>query len=423
MRLAAIALAAGCTGTVGTVSVSLVTAPGSTVLDAVQTLRLTVTNPRQVTTASRTASGFAIVIDLPATGDAGALIVDGLDGGGALVATGASPAFPVGAIDAKIAVYMAAPNTIGAAPVMLPAPVAGFAAGTLSYGALFAGGLDATGAPSDKVAIYNAFDHTLLGGLPLPGPRAGIALGVGAGPDVYLFAGRDAASNPTGTAWRFDTSVAPSGQYLDYGDKAGFARTGQVALPIGNESFLISGTPVAELSGLDGSMVARNEVPTLPAAGATIVAGDGVTTTLFVGAAGVIRFRNGAFDTLPVAGRDGANVVGLPGGKLLVVCGGPDALRIDAATGTAETFPGLPTTPSNGCAVAATSRFVVIVTGATAEIYDAGTLAPVTTAPLVVARTGAAAIALPNGQILIGGGVDPSGAPTAILELFTPASP
>jgi hypothetical protein len=47
-------------------------------------------------------------------------------------------------------------------------------------------------------------------------------------------------------------------------------------------------------------------------------------------------------------------------------------------------------------------------------------LAPIATLPLAVARTGATALALPNDQVLVVGGVDASGGPIATLELFTP---
>jgi len=49
------------------------------------------------------------------------------------------------------------------------------------------------------------------------------------------------------------------------------------------------------------------------------------------------------------------------------------------------------------------------------------TLAPLASLPLVVPRTGASALALPNDQILIAGGTDAAGAPIDTLELFTPA--
>ena len=58
----------------------------------------------------------------------------------------------------------------------------------------------------------------------------------------------------------------------------------------------------------------------------------------------------------------------------------------------------------------------------TAEIYDATSLALVATQPLVVPRTGATATAMPNGQIMIAGGVDATNAPIGTIELFTPES-
>jgi hypothetical protein len=57
---------------------------------------------------------------------------------------------------------------------------------------------------------------------------------------------------------------------------------------------------------------------------------------------------------------------------------------------------------------------------ADAEILDPTTLAHVTTIPLVVPRTGAIALTLPNDQILVAGGVDAAGAPIGTIELFTP---
>jgi hypothetical protein len=109
------------------------------------------------------------------------------------------------------------------------------------------------------------------------------------------------------------------------------------------------------------------------------------------------------------------------------VCGTTDAVRIDAATGAAEVLPGIPAVAKTGCAAAATTRFLIIAGGTTSAgidgnvtVYDASTLALVATVPLVVPRTNAVALALPNGQILIAGGVDAAGAPVGTLELFTP---
>jgi hypothetical protein len=279
------------------------------------------------------------------------------------------------------------------------------------------------------VAVYNAYDHSLETGLPLPAPRASVMLAIGT--YAYMFGGFDSSGAPTATVWRFDSTIAPAGAFFDYGSRDGFARAGELMLPIGNEHFLVTGVPPAELYGLDGSVVER-QAPPLPAAGATLTANDGVSTVIFAGADGVVRFRGGTFTTLPIAeaARAGASVVEVPGGKAAVLCGSTDAVRIDAASGAAEVFPGVPSQAKTGCAIAATSRYVLIAGGSLVaggidpivEIYDASTFALVATAPLVVPRTGAFAVALPNDQILIASGVDATGAPTGTIELYTPAN-
>jgi len=105
-----------CTGTTGTVKLDLATAPGSRVLDAVDKLRLTITNPHQVIEAGRTAAGFDLALDLDASGVSGLVIVEGFDAAGSLVACGQSPRFPLAAINAHIVIYMAPPRSIGLAP-------------------------------------------------------------------------------------------------------------------------------------------------------------------------------------------------------------------------------------------------------------------------------------------------------------------
>ncbi|HEX5063399.1 MAG TPA: hypothetical protein VFV99_28680 [Kofleriaceae bacterium] len=427
--LGLLGLVSACSGETGVLAVTLTEAPGSTLLDSVQQLRMTLTNPRQVTTADRTAHGFEISLELPASGEDTAILVEGFDAGGALVANGASPAFPTGALNGRIVIYMAPPLSVGASPAVLSPARSEVAAAPLTYGAIFAGGRLETGPVSDAISIYNAFDHSVVVGLPMPAPRTALALATGGNNAAYMFGGSDDADAPTADLWRFDTNARPNGAYLDYGAKDAFARTGQSAVPLANEQFLITGAPPAQFSGLNGEMIARDEIAALPAAGVSLIANDGKPTSIFAGPSGVVRFREGTFTTLsiPEAARPDANVVALPGGKVLVVCGTTDAVRIDAASGDAETLPNIPSVAKTGCAAAATSRFLIIAGGTaagtidgTVEIFDAATLAPITTAPLTVPRTNAVAIALPNGQILIASGLTPSNAPVSTLELFTP---
>jgi len=431
-RVLALLAVAACADQSGTLTVTLTTAPSSHVLDAASELRLVLTNPHQVQTATRGASGFSLAIEVPASGATTSLIVDALDDTGAIVATGASPPFALGGSDAAVVVYMAAPNTIGAAPAALATARSAIAAGTLAYGAIVAGGLDPTGAASEAIEIYNAYNHTLIEGMTMPAARSAQILGVGDNGLVYLFGGDDSTGTATDSLWSFDTTAAPAGSYSDFGDKAGFARANAPAVPIASDEFLIGGTPGFDLLAPEGAITAVTQVPALPGAGASVEASDGTTTALFADQTGVVRYRAGAYDAPTIAGaaRTGAAVIALSGGDFAIACGSPDGVQIDAATEAATPLTGVPGTAKTGCATAATAGVVLIAGGTlaaggidpTAAIYDAATFAPIATATLVVPRTGALALPLPNGQILIAGGVDASGAPIATLELFTPAS-
>lgn len=421
-RLLALACLAACEGNTGTLAITLTTAPGTN-LDAVQTLRVRLTSPMQQYMVARTSGGFDLDLDLDASGEQSSLLIDGLDATGAVVAAGASPQFPLGALDGRIVIYMAAPNTIAAAPAVLDPPRSEIGVGTLGYGAILAGGTVAGDAPSTALSIYNAFDHTLVAGLPLPAPRSAPIVGVGALGIVYIFGGNtDAVAS---NLWRFDTTAAPAGAYNDFGEKTGFARANETAVPLGNDQFLLTGAPPGELFGLSGAITARSDVASLPPGATSLIASDGAITAIFVGPDGVQKLRMNRLTSLDIAGaaRLDPSVVTLPNARVGVFCG--DVVRIDPAAGTGELI--ATAEPRTGCATAANAKHVVVAGGvtangivATAEIYDAMTLALIATRPLVVPRKNADAIALPNGQILIVGGRDANDAPVATLELFTP---
>ena len=430
--LAALTLAlcaSACAGTTGTIGVDLVTAPGSHLLDAVQRLRLTITEPHQVVEAMRTASGFDLALELDAGDATGALIVEGFDAAGARIACGQSPRFPVAAINAHVVVYIAPPGSIAIAPAALPGPRSEVSATAISYGAVLAGGRDPGGAPTTEIAVYNAFDHSLIAGVPLPGARAGLAMAAGAGGGVYLFGGTGPDGNPTGTLWRFDTTAAPNGSFATLADQPSHARTRQLLVPIAAERYLVTGTPALELRS--GTLAERSGIPALPAAGAGVSPGDGNPTAVFAGES-VLRFRGEAFDSLasPPRGDDVA-ATALPDGRIAVFGGadpasGHDALVIDGKTGVVTVIPGALATLRSHPALAATSRHVVIAGGtdaggapiATAEVLDVRSLARIATLP-ILPRSGGFAIALPNDQVLLGGGAPAA----AALELFTPEPP
>lgn len=419
LAAAALALLAGCNAEVGTIQLELATAPGSTLLDGVARLRVTLTAPRQVVEATRGAGGFALDLEVDATGAVGAIIVEGFDDTGGLVAAGQSPPFAVAAIDARVVVYMAGPLSVAPAPMVLAPARANVAAAPISYGAILAGGRDAAGAPSDALAVYNAYDHTLSSGLPMPAPRDGVALGATRAGLVYLFGGRDASGAPQGTLWLFDTTFAPSGAYTELGARASLARADARAVPFGAERFLITGAPPFEVTS--ASVTERPDVPALAATGATQQLPAGEVVGLVVSAAGeLVRHDAGTFATVPDVVLPGAAVAPLPVARAFLVVGGGtadeanDVHVVDVATGARTTTADRLAAPRANASVAVTSRHVVIVGGgaATAEILDAATLDPVA----IRDTAGHTAIALPNDQVLIVGD-------GGVLELFTPAPP
>ena len=418
----ALAACAACTGTVGTVQLELTTAPGSHVLDAVQRLRLTLTDPHQVVEAERTAAGFDLAFELDAADRAGTLIVEGFDAAGALVACGQSPPVPVSALNSHVVIYVAPPRSIAAAPVALSTARSEVAVSALSYGAIIAGGREANGVPSSVIAIYNAYDHTLIAGIPMPSPRTGLALASAPNGRVYLFGGTGADGAPTGTVWRFETTVAPNGAFTPVADEPGFARTGQLAVPIAAERYLITGTPALDFAGT--ALTARGDIAGLPAIGAAGSAG-GAAFAIF-GDAPLVRYRPDAFDPLAGSGPPGGVAAALPDGRVVIVGGASrDALVIDGA-GAVATVAGALTVARTRPTVAATSRHLLVIGGsdgagapiASADLLDAATLAPLATLA-ITPRTGGFAIALPNGQVLFGGGAPA----TTQLELFTPEPP
>jgi len=310
---------------------------------------------------------------------------------------------------------------------------------------VFAGGLDASGAASDLLDVYNSYDHSLTPGLAMPAPRRAPAMAV-AGTAVYLFGGRDATGTGTDTLtlWRFDTNVAPAGQYIDLTQTwpMEFARSGQLAAQTDAGHFAISGTPALELDAAAGTLVAYPGTPALPPIGVTVTAPDQITTAVFAGtgagSTGVIQLRGE--QAIEVAGqtpRTGHAIAVINDGKVVIVGGGdgatlsPDLIVIaPGATPTVDpdTHPDPLITPRSDPAVAASHELLLVAGGtamdgslvATAELFDTVNLRRVTTLPLLVPRTRATAIALPNHQIMIVGGVDAAGAPIDTIELFTP---
>lgn len=429
-----LAASAGCLGETGTVSVSVLTAPESTLLEGVQRVRMTLVGPRKVVEARRSEAGtFSLSLEAEADGNPTALEVEGYDAADQLIAFGRTPPFSLGPIDAHVAVYLAPPMSMGLSPVRLATARFDLAATALNYGAVMVGGRDNANAVRGELEIYNAFDHTLARGLDLPQPRAAPAIGATIDGRVFILGGQGQDGAPLATGWQFNSTVAPAGVYAEIASSAA-ARSGQRAVPITTTRFLLTGAP-ALLDAISVAATPIADAPTLPTQMVAVLSGNDILA-IGVGA-NVVRYRGGAFDQLaiPAALRSGHAVVATADAQVAVIGGQlageltADVVKIDPQAGTGVVIADVLEIPRRRAAVARAGGFIVVAGGTsetdvvldTVELLDATTLAHVATIPMTAPRAFAEAVTLPNDQVLIVGGIDNRGRPTDRLELFTGA--
>lgn len=425
---------AGCIGEDGLLSVTVVTAPESTLMSSVVKLRMTLTQPRKVVEAQRQADGgFDLSLEVAADSSAASrLLVEGYDENERLIAYGSSPPFAVNPSNASLAIYLAPPLSMGEAPKRLPRGRYELGVATLPYGAIFVGGRDNDNTVRGEVEIYNAYNHSLVSGMPLPTPRASAAVGTVVDGRAFIVGGRTGDGAAATGGWQFNTNTAPSGSYVELVSTAA-GRVGARAVAITPGRFFITGTPPADLDALVGTVTPLTSTPSLPSEMVSVAKGNEVIA-IGVGAT-VVRFRNATFDQLsiPSALRTDHSVVAMADGNVAVIGGKQgdvltgDVVSIDPLTGMGTVLPNLLHTPREDAAVARAGNIIVVAGGVggaglvlgDAELLDATTLEHLGTIPLVAPRFGAEALPLPNGQVLLVGGLASNGRPTDQIELFT----
>ncbi len=455
--LAASVMLAGCDTTAGTLQVRIVTSPGSDLLARTSQLRVTLSAPRTVRLVDKQDGVFDLDLDVAAAAQRAVVKIEALGATGELLAWGETPPFVLGPISADLAVFVAPPQSFGLSPAQFAPARDQMGATALSFGALFAGGLDVAGVVRGDVEIYNAYTHSFQVGKPLPQARVAPTVAANGTPMVFVFGGEDSARQAAAGGWMFDTSVTPAGEYFDVVSDVA-APAGQVALPIANSGsnrFALSGPTALLLDGASLSAVALVPTVAVPASGATVIANNAVTA-FFVGervsspvservSSPIVKIDSAGIAAeladITAARRTGHAVIGR-GVDLLIVGGGSTAqlagsiLRIDTTTMVATSFDNALHPPRRNAAVAlaGAGRWLIVAGGLdasepdpvtvlqTADVFDAVTLLRVAQLPLARARTGARAISLANGQVLLAGGLDALGQPIAEVELFTPSA-
>jgi len=438
-----VAALAACGGATGTFTLELKTAPGSTILDDVELARLTLSVPyRQVEATRGTDGRFHLTIDVPAEGPAGQLTFEGFDGAGAVVAWGRSGILPIAAIDASIAIYVAPPLSLAAAPVTLDPPRTDIGVARFNFGLLLVGGADAAGAPLDTVEVYDVYDHSFLEGEDAPAGRAGASVSAGVTGYAYVFGGRG-PNGTTGTYWRFDTTVDPAGQWFEISEQPTLARAGAAVAPVRTEGFIVTGDPPVLMDGLSISATPIASAPPMAGTATAVQLNDTIYAVVVgegTGTGGIARIGPEGISEhsdAPTAVRTGHGAVATRDAEVIVIGGAvggvptDTGIRIRPATEIFTELPGLLTTPRSGAATAGNGAFAIAAGGTdaggaivgNAEVFELPTMARVGEIAMVVPRTGAVAAALATGQILVLGGVDAAGMPVGTIEIFNPPAP
>ena len=442
--LALVAAAHGCGGEVGTIQIALVAAPGSDLLERVERVRAVVSDPPTEIEAERDDDGeLRLDLEFAAQGGASTLTVEGFDADGERIALARSAPLPLGAVNAAVILYTAPPLAFTEAPVALDPPRSEIGTGLLSYGAILVGGRAASGQPVADTVIYNVYDHDLQIGEPLPQARAAPTVVSGEVDLVYVFGGMDSGGAASGVAWGFNTAVAPAGLYVELTTEGDLERAGAAGVAVGSEKVLVTGALPVQVDGLTGMVIAWPDAPPLADGAAARLVGDApavLVAGLGVGDTGAVTYADDEFAALPApeqVRRTGHAVVALPDGRALIAGGALEssqpersAVIYDPASGELTVVDDFLAAGRSEAALAATSTYVLAAggTGADgailgdAELFDATTLDPIATVPLVVPRRGASALPLANGQVLIVGGVAEDGEPVGAMELFTPDS-
>jgi hypothetical protein len=437
--LLATAAVAGCGGVHGTLEVELVGAPGSDLLAAVQAARLHLDGQDAHVEVQRSpGQPLRLALDIAAVDRLGAVIFEGLDATGQLIAVGRTPPLPLSAIDGRLRLFVAAPLSVSPAPVELGSARTALGAAITPDGAVLAGGQTVDGTASDEFTWYSAYQHQLFDRPPLPEARSRPVVAADPHGHVYLLGGIDRLGIPRASAWRF----APDGQtgrFQQLASDEAWARAGEPVTALGDRLFLVAGGPPLLIDGASAAITPLEAAPALSGTLVTVRDADGdqvLAIGLGNGSTGALLGDTERFVELPapasVARRDHCAVV-LPGGQVLVTGGrvtdAPlrSAVLYDPASRSFTELTEFLARPRAElfCAVSSDLLFVgggVALDGqllAEAELFDPHTLQPLGSAALHPRRA-ATALVLPSQHVLIAGGIDAAGRPVTILELFTP---
>ncbi|MGZ3439792.1 MAG: hypothetical protein ACXVDD_09750 [Polyangia bacterium] len=465
--IAALALVGitACGGKSGTLTLNLVTSPGDDPFADAAQVRFTVgAMGEHVTVVPVSMGHFTYKVSFKPDDMTGPVLIDALDGAGAVVAHGQTPYLLLSAVDqGPISAWVGRPGRVSPAAAMLPKPVAETASAYIpGLGILYAGGRDSTGAALADTAVYDVFTHGIISTSPMQKARAGGVAAPLANVHATVYggatsAGFGVASAVDGTLELFDPTVGigvwaalpvdtfparayPTGTILSQGAlliTGGVDDSGAALSSAG----LVNFDGAIKLGTLSGPMAAARVYH----AGAAAKFPDGDGALLFGGlpagttapvAERVVGQSFSAYDVGAQPNRNNATATTMPNGDILILGG---------ATATGAQSSGLiitPTTPSatvtplpmalsvarTGHTASITGGDLVVCGGtdatgmaqASCDVLDTMTYGRKSTVPLATARSGHSSQTMETGVVVIAGGIGADGAPLASMEIYTP---
>lgn len=359
-------LISGCGGKKGSLALKIVVGANDDPFEVAKQVRVTVGT--HVKTADVNGGKFNLKVEFKPLKDPAPILVEALDANGAVFASGKTPPLPlVAGTSTEIAVWVGRPGTIVPAKAVLPSARTEMATATVQgLGAILAGGREATGGPIASTVIYNIYTHSIIETTPTLQARAGAVATGSTGARAIVFGG-----STMGSIGAFEAPLA----------------TGELFDPsVGNGLW----TPVP-VEPTDARSFANATVLT---SGATLVSGGLGATGGRLNSAAFLQTDSGtarqtAISTPMAAARVGHAVATarFPDGDGAILFGG---LGADAATGIVA------------------ERLI----GQSFSAYDLG----------LPNRDFASATTLPDGSVLITGGLGPSGVESSAIHII-PASP
>ncbi len=456
---------AACGGKSGTLTLNLVTSPGDDPFADAASVRFTVgTDGSHVTTVPVSMGHFSYKVSFKPNDMTGPVLVEALDGAGAVIAHGQTPYLLLSAVDqGPIAAWIGRPGRVAPAAAALPAPIAELASTNVpGLGILYAGGRDPTGAPQSATSVYDVFTHAIIVTAPMDKPRAAFVAAATENVQSVVYGGATSGgfgdfSGVDGELQLFDPTVGV-GVWAALPVDTFPARAYPTKVVLSSGAILVSGGVDMMGNALASAGLINNsgaiKLGTLPSpmaaarvghAGAAATFPDGAGAILFGGlppgatsapvAERVVGQAFSAYSVGPVENRVNATATAMPNGDVLIL-GGKTASGAQASglvitptvPATVTPLPNALSVAREGHTASLTGSELVVCGGADAtgalqascDVLDAMTYGLKSTVPLATARRGHSSETMETGVVVIAGGFGSDGVPLASMEIYTP---